>query len=172
MIRNVLTTSSHSNTQPCVFTHADNPWLSSSVKTNRFNSSAGLDAWPITGEEISLLFPPAPLQQLPVQGCSSHQAPPHILYLWEEHLQQLDNLQPQRRVSGKAQTCLAMLAGLLFTPKEPLPSWDSPVSAKLTHRAEISAWRGGNIGRFFKLVILKVEISFYSQLVTVETHLQ
>lgn len=79
MIRNVLTTSSRSNTQPCVFTHADNPWLSSPVKTNRFNSSAGLDAWLITGEEISLLFPPAPLQQLPVQGCSSHQAPPHIL---------------------------------------------------------------------------------------------
>lgn len=47
-----------------------------------------------------------------------------------------------------------------------------PVSAKLTHGAEISAWKGGNIRRFFKLVIVKVAISFYSQLVTVETHLQ
>lgn len=34
----------------------------------------------ITGEEISLLF----LPELPLWGLSSHQAPPHITYLWEE----------------------------------------------------------------------------------------
>lgn len=54
MIRNVLTTFVHSNTQHCVFTHVDNPWLSSSVKTNPFSSRGGLDACLIVGEEISL----------------------------------------------------------------------------------------------------------------------
>jgi len=51
----------------------DNPRSSSSVNKNQtsFSSRAGLDAWLITGEEISPLFPLAALRQLWVRGCPS-----------------------------------------------------------------------------------------------------
>lgn len=83
----------------------DNPWLSPSINKH-FSGRAGLEAQLIMGEEISPLFPPAPLQQLPVQGCSSHQTPPHIIYLWEECFQQLHSSQPQRGgIWGEGNLC-------------------------------------------------------------------
>lgn len=124
----------------------DNPWLSPSINKH-FSGRAGLEAQLIMGEEISPLFPPAPLQQLPVQGCSSHQTPPHIIYLWEECFQQLHSSQPRRRVSGERETCVTKLAGLLLTPEE-WSSWNGPINAKPAQGAEISVWKGATSGTF------------------------
>lgn len=116
MIRNVLTTSIHSNTQRCVFTRVDNPWLSSSVKTNRFSSRAGLDAQLITGEEISL--PSGSSPAAPSMGMLLSPSPsPYHLPLGGAS-PAAGQLAAVKAGILEGTIHVTKLAGLLFTPKE------------------------------------------------------